>query len=73
MQNAGVTVLCYFNAGAVQTTDCDWPTWSNGGLWTGKHVSGYSEERYVDITNSTVVALHKARIDLANKIGCDGM
>ncbi|CAN8105095.1 unnamed protein product [Discula destructiva] len=70
---AGATVLCYFNAGAVQYTDCDWPEWNTDGLATGKAVANYDQERYVDVTSETVIALHQARIDLAHSIGCDGV
>ncbi|KAL1873956.1 hypothetical protein Daus18300_003829 [Diaporthe australafricana] len=70
---AGVTVLCYFNLGAVQTTDCDWSSWNNDGLMKGQVVENYSQEKYVDVTDPTVLELHKARIDLAHTIGCDGL
>lgn len=36
-------------------------------------VANYGQERYVDITSETVIALHKTRIDLAHSIGCDGI
>lgn len=72
-QDAGVIVLCYFNAGAVQYTDCDFPEWSDDGLYSGESVANYDQEKYVDITDSTVIDLHKARVDLAHSIGCDGL
>ncbi|KAI3401083.1 hypothetical protein diail_228 [Diaporthe ilicicola] len=70
---AGVTVLCYFNLGAVQTTDCDYSSWNNDGLMKGQVVENYSQEKYVDVTDPTVLELHKARVDLAHSIGCDGL
>ncbi|KUI72431.1 hypothetical protein VM1G_07610 [Cytospora mali] len=70
---AGAIVLCYFNAGAVQYTDCDWPKWNSDGLFEGKVVDNYYQEKYVDVTDETVIKLHKARIDLAHSIGCDGL
>ncbi|KAK2608039.1 hypothetical protein N8I77_006676 [Diaporthe amygdali] len=70
---AGATVLCYFNLGAVQTTDCDWSSWNNDGLMKGQVVENYSQEKYVDVTDEKVLELHKARIDLAHSIGCDGL
>ncbi|POS75674.1 hypothetical protein DHEL01_v205943 [Diaporthe helianthi] len=45
---AGATVLCYFNLGAVQVSQ--------------------TAESY-----TTVLDLHKSRIDLAHQIGCDGL
>lgn len=71
---AGATVLCYFNLGAVQTTDCDFSSWENDGLMkTSQTVENYVQEKYVDVTDATVLELHKARIDLAHQIGCDGL
>lgn len=72
-QDAGVTVLCYFNAGAIQYTDCDWPDWNSEGLIDGQSVAHYNQEKYVDVTSSAVLTLHKSRVDLAQRIGCDGM
>lgn len=73
VQDAGAIVLCYFNAGAVQYTDCDWSDWNTDGLFNGKIVENYDQERYVDVTDETVIELQKARIDLAHSIGCDGI
>lgn len=70
---AGAIVLCYFNAGAVQYTDCDWSKWQTNGLFHGKVVVNYDQEKYVDVTDETVIELQKARIDLAHSIGCDGV
>lgn len=61
------------NAGAIQYTDCDWPDWNDDGLFDGKTVANYDQERYVDVTSETVIGLHRARIDLAHSIGCDGV
>lgn len=61
------------NAGAIQYTDCDWPDWNDDGLFGGKSVANYDQERYVDVTSETVIGLHHARIDLAHSIGCDGV
>lgn len=66
-------VLCYFNAGAVQYTDCDWSKWKTDGLFNGKIVANYDQEKYVDVTDETAIELQKARIDLAHSIGCDGI
>lgn len=66
-------MLCYFNAGAIQFTDCDFPDWEDDGLFEGKSVANYDQEKYVDITSSAVINLHKSRLDLAHKIGCDGV
>lgn len=74
LHEAGATVLCYFNLGAVQTTDCDWTSWESDGLMkTSQTVENYVQEKYVDVTDAAVLELHKSRIDLAHQIGCDGL
>lgn len=57
-----------------KTTDCDWSAWNNDGLMkTSQTVENYAQEKYVDVTDPTVLELHKARVDLAHQIGCDGL
>lgn len=36
-------------------------------------MENYAQEKYVDVTDATVLELHKSRIDLAHQIGCDGL
>lgn len=40
---------------------------------TSQTVENYAQEKYVDVTDTTVLDLHKSRIDLAHQIGCDGL
>lgn len=40
---------------------------------TSQTVENYAQEKYVDVTDATVLELHKSRIDLAHQIGCDGL
>lgn len=40
---------------------------------TSQTVENYAQEKYVDVTDATVLDLHKQRVDLAQKIGCDGL
>lgn len=40
---------------------------------TSQTVENYAQEKYVDVTDATVLELHKARVDLAHQIGCDGL
>ena len=82
-QARGKTVICYFNFGAVQPSDCDFDKWytpsnSATNLWTGPwygEVSGNDCycERYVDFKSDKVLNLLKARIKLAADSGCDGV
>lgn len=58
----------------MKTTDCDFTSWENDGLMkTSQTVENYVQEKYVDVTDATVLELHKSRIDLAHQIGCDGV
>jgi len=71
-----ITVICYFNAGLVQTSDCDynttWDTPAYRGL-LGRQWPEFPDERWVNIKNGTSHELIKRRIALANRIGCDAV
>ncbi|KAL6357682.1 hypothetical protein LRP88_07855 [Fusarium phalaenopsidis] len=73
LKSAGKFVICYFNAGALQDWDDDKSEFP-------KEVIGHSlsypyddEEWYLDIRDSHVLELQKARLDIAAKIGCDAV
>ncbi|KAM6538684.1 hypothetical protein FALCPG4_000546 [Fusarium falciforme] len=73
LKSAGKFVICYFNAGALQDWDDDKSKFP-------KEVIGHSlsypygdEEWYLDIRDSRVLELQKARLDIAAKIGCDAV
>lgn len=75
MQEAGKTVLCYFNAGAMQNWDADkadFPEEVKGKSLDYPYV-GEDGEWYVDIRDSRVVDIMKKRLDGAVDIGCDGV
>jgi len=75
-QNPSVFIICYFNAGLVQTTDCDYnTTWDTppyrsllGNLWPK-----FPNERWINIKNTTAQDLIKKRITLARDLGCDAV
>ncbi|AEO68168.1 cdf006f0-f919-4db2-bd3c-104b2af2c52d [Thermothielavioides terrestris] len=70
-------LICYFNAGLAQTSDCDYNTrWNNSGLLGNVYdpeEPQFSDERWVNIKNQTARDWMKDRITLANQIGCDGV
>lgn len=66
-----IKVICYFNAGA-------WENWRSDadGFPTetlGNTMSGYSDEKWLDITNTSLISLMESRLDLAVTKGCDGV
>ncbi|KAK5655872.1 hypothetical protein OQA88_5411 [Cercophora sp. LCS_1] len=75
-QNPDVFIICYFNAGAVQESDCDWDeVWQKPpyiGL-LGNPLGDFPDERWVNIKNQTGRDLIKKRITVANELGCDGV
>lgn len=72
-QIPGAIVICYFNAGLVQQTDCDYDSdWANSGL-LGRGHPDFPEESFIDVRNPRAVELIQRRITLANQIGCDGV
>ena len=74
-QIPGAIVICYFNAGLVQPSDCDYnSTWANSGLLGNRHPDpGFEEESFIDVRNPRAVDLIGNRITLAARIGCDGV
>lgn len=75
LQKAGKTVICYFNAGAVQAWDEDKDNFPEDVV--GKSLAypyvGDEGEFYLDIRSTEVLDQMKARLDSAVAIGCDGV
>ncbi|KAK0721807.1 glycoside hydrolase superfamily [Lasiosphaeria miniovina] len=72
-----VSVICYFNAGLAQPSDCDWETtWQSAafrGLLGNSYDAPFGEEKWINIKNQTAVDLIKRRVTLAADLGCDGV
>ncbi|KAH6623208.1 glycoside hydrolase superfamily [Chaetomium tenue] len=70
-------LICYFNAGLAQESDCDYDTkWKNSGLLGNIYSPDepdFSDERWVNIKNQTARDWMKDRITLARDYGCDGV
>ncbi|KAK3985219.1 glycoside hydrolase superfamily [Cladorrhinum sp. PSN332] len=72
-QVPGAIIMCYFNAGLVQNSDCDFDSvWSNSGLISTVHPD-FPDERFIDVRKQKAVELIQKRISLANEIGCDAV
>ncbi|KAK3317028.1 glycoside hydrolase family 114 protein [Apodospora peruviana] len=73
-----VNIICYFNAGLAQPSDCDWDsTWQKpefkGLLGKPYDPEQFTEELWVNIKNQTGIDLIKRRVRLAADLGCDGV
>ncbi|KAF4488028.1 endo alpha-1,4 polygalactosaminidase precursor [Fusarium agapanthi] len=73
LKDAGKFVICYFNAGALQSWDKDIKQFPKAVIGHSLAYPYDSEEWYLDIRDSTVLELQKARLDVAAKIGCDAV
>ncbi len=71
LQNQGRKVICYFSAGSYETGRPDEGDFDPATL--GKALDGWPDERWLDIRNSSVLAIMGARLDLAVIKGCDGV
>ncbi|KAL2163339.1 hypothetical protein VTH06DRAFT_5396 [Thermothelomyces fergusii] len=75
--NPDRVVLCYFNAGLAQTSDCDYAArWAGSGLLGNVYGAAeprFDDERWVDVRNRTARDRIKQRITLARDLGCDGV
>jgi pectate lyase len=71
LQAAGHRVLCYFSAGSYENWRDDAADFQAADL--GNTLSGYDDERWLDIRSSSVFAIMLARLDLALSKGCDGV
>jgi endo-alpha-1,4-polygalactosaminidase (GH114 family) len=72
-----VVLICYFNAGLAQTSDCDYESkWANSGLLGNTYSPEepeFSDERWINIKNQTARDWVKQRITLARDLGCDAV
>lgn len=66
-------MICYFNAGALQSWDKDIKQFPKAVIGHSLAYPYDSEEWYLDIRDSTVLKLQKARLDVAANIGCDAV
>ncbi|KAH6615785.1 glycoside hydrolase superfamily [Chaetomium sp. MPI-SDFR-AT-0129] len=74
--NPDTLLICYFNAGLAQVSDCDYAKWEASGLLGNIYDPSepeFSDERWVNIKNQTARDWMKARITLASTLGCDGV
>lgn len=71
LQATGRKVICYFSAGSYENWRSD--AWRYAGSDLGNTLSGYPDERWVDIRSANVRAILFARMDLAVSKGCDGV
>mmetsp|Transcript_1185 Transcript_1185/g.2852 ORF Transcript_1185/g.2852 Transcript_1185/m.2852 type:complete len:306 (-) Transcript_1185:196-1113(-) len=72
-KDAGVTVLCYFSVGTIETWRDD--TSSNQAAWLAVAVGELAgwDEYWVDITSDSTKTLMKTRFEKAASTGCDGV
>ncbi|KAM7184983.1 Glycoside hydrolase superfamily [Rhypophila sp. PSN 637] len=72
-----VNIICYFNAGLAQPSDCDWDTvWQKPeykSLLGNSYDPPFSEEKWINIRNTTAIDLLKNRVTTAANLGCDGV
>ena len=72
-----MNIICYFNAGLAQPSDCDWEsTWQTpqySGLLGKSYDPPFGEEKWINIKNQTGIDLIKRRVTLARDLGCDGV
>jgi hypothetical protein len=71
LQADGHRVLCYFSAGSYEDWRPDAGAFDPSEL--GKPLSGFDDERWLDIRSTNVHAIMYARLDLAVQNGCDGV
>jgi hypothetical protein len=67
----GKKVVCYIEVGAAESYRPDYSQFPAAAL--GNAMPGYSSERYVDIRNSTVIAIIKNRIQMCASKGFDAI
>ncbi|MES9945689.1 MAG: endo alpha-1,4 polygalactosaminidase [Candidatus Thiodiazotropha sp.] len=71
LQANGKRVLCYFSAGSFEDWRDDAADFQTADL--GNTLSGYADERWLDIRSTAVFSVMLARLDLALSKGCDGV
>lgn len=71
LQSSGKKVICYFSAGSYEDWRSDAAAFSPQDL--GKTLSGWDNERWLDIRSKNVREIMLARLDMAVQKGCDGV
>ena len=70
LQNNGTFVICYISAGTSENGRSDEASFA---AYTGNGVSGWPDEKWLDISNPAVLSLMQKRIDKAAAKGCNGI
>ncbi len=71
LQKKSSKVICYFSAGSYENWRSDADQFKASEL--GKALDGWEGERWLDIRSANVKKIMRARLDLAKKMGCDGV
>jgi len=67
----GMKVVCYIEVGAAENYRLDYSEFPAAAL--GTVMPGYSNEKYIDISNPAVVTIIKARIAMCASKGFDAI
>lgn len=71
LKAAGKTVICYYSAGSYENWRSDAGRFPKEAL--GRNLDGWPGEKWIDTRNKTVRAIMKARMELAQQKGCEGV
>ena len=71
LKDEGKRVICYFSAGSYEDWREDKDKFPLDAL--GNTMDGWSNERWLDISNKELYPIMKARLNLAVQKGCDGV
>jgi hypothetical protein len=71
LQADGKRVICYFSAGSAEDWRSDYKGFAPSAM--GLEMDGWAGERWVDVTDTSVLDVMLGRLDLAVDKGCDGV
>lgn len=71
LKESGRNVICYFSAGTFEFWRPDAPLFA--ALELGSPHVGFADENWLDITQTLVMRLMANRMDIAAKLGCNGV
>ncbi|ROW08376.1 hypothetical protein VMCG_03269 [Cytospora schulzeri] len=71
LQKLNITVLCYFSAGSYEPDRPD--SWKFKSDDKGNQLDGWRGEYWLDLTSDRVRDIMRNRIDIAAKMGCNGI
>lgn len=71
LQDDGKKVICYFSAGSYEDWRDDKDDFPPSTL--GENMDGWAGEKWLDISNTDLAPVMRARLDLAVQKGCDGV